>query len=104
MQCYINHTRLTAAHFHAEYSYLVILGLGSLLHSSSFWILAILQRTLPPNVRDHRAGRCGVAKQKRSLWPAPVHRLVGHFYFITFKYFMGNIYGDYLQETFLFHY
>ena len=31
----------------------------------------------PPNVRDHRAGRCDIAKQKRSLWPAPVHRLVG---------------------------
>ena len=31
----------------------------------------------PPNVRDHRAGRCDVAKQKRLLWPAPVHRLVG---------------------------
>ena len=36
----------------------------------------------PPNVRDHRAGRCDVAKQKRSLWPAPVHRLVGHFILI----------------------
>jgi hypothetical protein len=29
------------------------------------------------NVRDHRAGRCDVAKQEKSLWPAPVHRVVG---------------------------
>ncbi len=36
-----------------------------------------LKQKLLPNVRDHRASRCDDAKQKRSLWPAPVHRLVG---------------------------
>ncbi len=37
----------------------------------------ISTQKLLPNVRDHRASRCDDAKQKRSLWPAPVHRLVG---------------------------
>ncbi len=52
------------------------------------WAKAICKRGLimfamksnPPNVRDHRAGRCDVAKQKGSLWPAPVHRLVGRLF------------------------